>query len=90
MKKLPNQIFEEKAESYYHAIIFLIFLLLGYEIQSEVSTSEGRIDSVVQTDTHVYILEFKVNESAESAIQQIREKKYYCCINLILVMNFKY
>ena len=38
------------------------------------NTSDGRIDAVVQTDTHVYILEFKLDESAEAAIQQIQNK----------------
>jgi hypothetical protein len=74
---IPYPIFEEKAESYYHAIIFLIFLLLGYEIQAEVVTSEGRIDAVVQTSTHIYVIEFKVEDSAEAAIAQIKEKKYH-------------
>jgi hypothetical protein len=74
---IPYQIFEEKSERYYHAIIFLVFLLIGYEMQSEVSTSEGRIDAVLQTEKEIYVIEFKVEDSAEVALAQIKEKKYY-------------
>jgi len=75
--KIPYQIFEAKQEKYYHAVIFLIFQLMGYYVENEVSTSKGRIDSVVFSKTNIYVLEFKINNSAESAISQIREKEYY-------------
>ena len=73
---IPSFIFEQKLESYYHSIIFITFKLLGFYIDAEVSTSKGRIDAVVKTQTHIYILEFKVNDTAEKAIEQIKEKKY--------------
>lgn len=73
---IPSLIFEHKKESYYHSIIFLTFKLLGFYIDSEVHTADGRIDAVVKTPTHIYILEFKVNDTAENAIKQIREKNY--------------
>ena len=74
--KIPYQIFEQHKESYYHSIIFLVFELLGFYIDAEVSTSIGRIDAVVKTGTHIYILEFKVDDTAQNAIQQIKDKKY--------------
>ncbi|WP_338766814.1 AAA family ATPase [Bernardetia sp. ABR2-2B] len=73
---IPYQIFEDKKESYYHSIVHLIFSLLGYYTQSEVSTSEGRIDAVVETEKYIYILEFKVDNTAQNAIKQIKEKNY--------------
>ena len=73
---IPYQIFETKKESYYHSIIYLTFKLLGYYTQSEVSTSEGRIDAVVQAQNFIYILEFKVSDTAQNALQQIKDKKY--------------
>jgi hypothetical protein len=39
--------------------------------------SDGRIDSLVETDTHVYILEYKLDQSAQVALDQIKLKKYY-------------
>jgi hypothetical protein len=39
--------------------------------------SDARADCVVETDVHVYILEFKLDKSAEVALEQIKLKKYY-------------
>lgn len=49
---------------------------LGQFIDAEVNTSDGRIDAVVQTETHVYVLAFKLDERADAALDQIREKGY--------------
>jgi hypothetical protein len=74
---IPYQIFEEKQESFYQAIIFLAFQLLGYYAQAEVSTSKGRIDAVVHYEDKIFVIEFKVNDSAENAIAQIKAKNYH-------------
>ncbi|NJL14123.1 MAG: ATP-binding protein [Microscillaceae bacterium] len=74
--KIPYQIFEERKESYYHAIIFLTFTLLGFYAEAEVSTARGRIDALVRTARHLYIFKFKVNERAEKALEQIKTKGY--------------
>jgi hypothetical protein len=63
-------------ENFYHAIIYLVFSLLGIKMPVEVSTNEGRIDAVVETDTHIYIFEFKKNRKAAAAIQQMKDKNY--------------
>ena len=73
-KSIPSQIFIKEKEAYYHSVVFLVFQYLGQFIEAEVNTSDGRIDAVVQTDTHVYVLEFKLDESADVAIQQIQTK----------------
>ena len=51
--------------------------LLGCYIEAEVSVNCGRIDAVVKTKTYIYLIEFKIKESAEQAIQQIKDKNYY-------------
>ena len=73
---IPYQIFQKDSEAFYHALIHLVFTYLGLNISSEVSTSRGRCDAIVQTDTHVYLLEFKLNQSPDAAIQQIKERGY--------------
>lgn len=45
-------------------------------MQSEVHTAKGRADSIVETPTHVYFLEFKINSDAETAFKQVITKKY--------------
>jgi hypothetical protein len=39
-------------------------------------SSEGRIDLAVEFSDKVYLIEFKCNQSANAALQQIREKRY--------------
>jgi hypothetical protein len=34
------------------------------------------MDAAVHTPTHIYILEFKIDQSAQAALQQIRLKGY--------------
>ncbi len=63
-------------ESFYHAIIYLIFNVLGVRMSVEVTTQEGRIDAVVETDSHIYIFEFKKDRKAQSAINQIVDNNY--------------
>ncbi len=75
-KSIPSHIFIKEKEAYYHSVVFLVFQYLGQFIDAEVHTSDGRIDAVVQTDTHIYLVEFKLDENAEAALQQIREKSY--------------
>jgi hypothetical protein len=45
-------------------------------MQSEAHSFRGRADVVVQTITHLYIFEFKINKSAEEAFQQIIDNEY--------------
>jgi hypothetical protein len=63
-------------ENFYHAVIYLVFKILGIRIDAEVVSQEGRIDAVVKTDTHIYIFEFKKNRKAEAAIKQMRDNDY--------------
>ncbi|MEZ4863095.1 MAG: PD-(D/E)XK nuclease domain-containing protein [Caldilineaceae bacterium] len=75
-KNIPAQIFLAKAEAYYHNLIYLVFFYLGQYTQSEVNTNNGRLDCVVQTPTHIYILKFKLDKSADDALRQIRDRGY--------------
>lgn len=73
---IPYNITLPDQEAYYHTIIYLILKLIGIDIQSEVQTNLGRIDAVIQTGTHNYIMEFKMG-TAEEALQQIKDKQYH-------------
>ena len=64
-------------EKYYQTIFYLIFLLIGVRIEAEVKTNQGRIDAVVVLRHHIYLFEFKLNQSAAAALQQIKEHAYY-------------
>ncbi|MBC7473954.1 MAG: PD-(D/E)XK nuclease domain-containing protein, partial [Candidatus Sericytochromatia bacterium] len=73
---IPAVIFMSDKEAYYHTIIYLILTLIGVRINVEVHTNKGRIDAVIQTETHIYVFEFKMS-SVNQAIKQIESKKYY-------------
>ena len=66
----------QQVEGFYHGLIHILFKCLGLYVQSEVHTTKGRADSLVETPTHVYFLEFKINSTAETAFQQIITKNY--------------
>ena len=66
----------DKTERHYQVIVYLIFKLMGQFTQAEVHSAKGRADAVVQTKDYVYVFEFKLNGTAEEALQQIGEKGY--------------
>lgn len=63
-------------ELHYQNVLFIIFKLLGFYTQAEYHTSQGRIDLLVKTDKYIYVMEFKLDGTAEQALQQINEKQY--------------
>ena len=46
------------------------------DAEAEYSTSEGFIDMVIKTSEYIYVIELKVNGTAEDAIRQIEERHY--------------
>lgn len=64
-------------ERYYQTIFYLVFKLMGLQIDAEVKTNRGRIDAVVQLADHIYIFEFKLGRTSTVALDQIGEKEYY-------------
>lgn len=75
-KSIPNQLFIANREAYFHSIIFLAFSLLGIYIKAEVNSSAGRLDALVQTPERIFIFEFKLHDSPENALQQIKVRDY--------------
>ena len=64
-------------ESAWHSGFVCMMNIVGADIIPESATNKGRIDSVLKCPGDIYIIEFKFNQSAEKAIEQIKEKKYY-------------
>lgn len=63
-------------ELHYENVLFIVFKLVGFYTQVEYHTSKGRIDLVLQTDKLIYVMEFKLDGTAEEALQQINDKHY--------------
>ncbi len=75
--QIPDEERDNLLEQQYQNVAFIIFTLMGYYVEVEQHFSEGRIDLVVKTATHIYIMEFKVGEgTADAALEQINEKHY--------------
>lgn len=63
-------------EKYFHNAVYIIFKMLGFYVDVEYQTSNGRIDLLMKTKDYIYIFEFKINENAETALKQINSKQY--------------
>lgn len=63
-------------ELHYQNVLFIVFKLIGFYVKAEYHTSAGRIDLLLQTDKFIYVMEFKLDGTAEEALKQINEKHY--------------
>ena len=65
-------------ENNFQLAFYSFFIMLGtVEARAEEETLLGRIDVVLTYKDDVYIIEMKLDGSAESAIKQIKDKRYY-------------
>ena len=63
-------------EGHYQQMFYVIFSLLGMYVDIEVRTPRGRVDVVLRTPTTLYVIELKLDKSADVALQQIDLKNY--------------
>ena len=63
-------------EVHFQNTLYLIFVMLGYNVQVEQATSQGRMDVTIQTKDYIYIIELKLDKTAEEALRQIKDKHY--------------
>ena len=66
-----------KDENNFHLLFFSIFMLLGISITAESKTNQGRIDAVATNEDFVFVFEFKLDKSKETALDQIKNRDYY-------------
>lgn len=76
LAKIPYNLEGRISELYFERILFVIFHILGFHVHSEMETSDGRIDLQVETKEYIYIIELKLDGTAEEALRQINEKSY--------------
>lgn len=65
-----------RTERHYQVVFYLVFKLMGQFTNVEVRSVRGRADAVVKTPKFIYVFEFKLNGTAEEALQQIDDKGY--------------
>ena len=71
----PYELNENK-ERHYQVVFYLVFKLMGQFTEAEVRSARGRADAVVKTPDQIYVFEFKLNGTAEQALQQIDDRGY--------------
>ena len=67
---------EINSERSFQQAMYIIMELLGEYVEAERHTSNGRIDLLLQTKDYIYIVELKIDNTADAALQQIEEKGY--------------
>ena len=63
-------------ELYFQNTLYVFFRLMGFYVEVERHTTDGRMDIVMQTPQYIYILELKLDKSADEALAQIEAKGY--------------
>ena len=63
-------------EGHYQSLLYTIFSLLGMYVDVEVRTPKGRVDMVMRTPTTLYVVELKLNKTADIALEQINLRNY--------------
>ena len=67
---------KEKRENFYKLLLYMAFSMLNSTVDTEVKSILGRADVVIQTQTDVFVLELKVDDSVEHALAQRDDKGY--------------
>ena len=76
LKSIPYQEGTRHNEGHYTAMLYVIFALTGDYVQSQVRTSDGRVDILLTTPERNYLMELKINSTAQEALDQIDSKDY--------------
>lgn len=64
------------AELYFQNALYLIFKIMGFYVEVERATSDRRMDVLIKTSDYIYIIECKLDKSADDALRQIEENNY--------------
>ena len=65
-----------KLEQHYQDVTYMLFKLLGFLTHIEYRTATGRINTVIKTPGCIYVMEFKIESTAEEAMSQIDSNDY--------------
>ena len=63
-------------EGYFHTIMHVLMYATGLSTFSELESAEGRLDTICTSHNAIYIFEFKIDATAETALAQIKKKNY--------------
>lgn len=75
LSTIPN-ILNNKEEKHFQTILYVLFTWLGFYTEVEVNTAVGRTDVVIKNAKNIFVIELKVDGSAQDALNQINSKNY--------------
>jgi hypothetical protein len=75
LSEIPN-ILNNKEEKHFQTILYVMFTWLGFYTEVEVNTAVGRTDVVIKNAKNIFVIELKVDGTAEEALAQINSKNY--------------
>lgn len=64
------------AEGFYEWSLYLIFSMLNVYVRTQVKCAVGRADMVVHMPDAIYVVELKINGTAQEALDQINSRRY--------------
>ena len=73
---IPYNLTDRQNEQMWQAIVYVILKSVGFGVNAEVLTNEGRIDLTCETASAIWLIEFKLDRPAEEALAQIDERNY--------------
>ena len=74
MRRKENE--RERERDFQYTFYLILRLMSVYMVYIEKQSSQGRADCIIETDKYVYIFEFKLNGTADEALQQIEDRGY--------------
>lgn len=75
LSTIPN-VLNNKEEKHFQTILYVMFTWLGFYTEVEVNTAVGRTDVVIKNAKNIFVLELKVDGTAQEALAQINSKNY--------------
>ena len=63
-------------EGFYEYTFYLIFSMLNVYVRTQVKVANGRTDMIILMPDTIYVMELKVDDSAQKALDQINAKGY--------------
>ena len=73
---IPYSLTDRQNEQMWQTVVYVVLKAIGAAVQAEVLTNEGRIDMTCETADAVWLIEFKLDKSADEALAQIEQNNY--------------
>ena len=73
---IPYNLTDRQNEQMWQTIVYVLLKAIGFNVNAEVMTNEGRIDMTCETSAGIFLIEFKLDRPAEEALAQIDARNY--------------